>query len=70
MFNQSDHEHGCCSNIDSQHARMTDSVKWRVMTLVQRKGLVEMNPKHGATHSAPVKCLKKGFSTPSQSAGE
>lgn len=66
MFTQSDHEPPCCSNTESQHARMTGSVKWRVMTPVQRKGLVEMTLKHGTLHSAPVKCLKKAFSTPSQ----
>lgn len=40
------------------------------MTPVQRWGLVEMTLKHGTPHSAPVKCLKEAFSTPSQPAGE
>lgn len=69
MFTQSDHEPQCCSNTESQGAGVTGSVKWRVMTPVQRKGLVEMTLKHGTSHSAPVKCLKKAFPTPSQPAG-
>lgn len=69
MFNQSDHEPPCCSNTESQHARMTGDVKWRVMTPVQRRGLVAMTLKHGKPHSAPVKCLKKDFPAPSLSVG-
>lgn len=59
VFNHSDHEPPCCSNTESQHARMTGSVKWRVMTPVQSGGLDAMTLKHGTPHSAPVKCLKK-----------
>lgn len=40
---------------------MTGCVKWRVMTPVQNRGLVEMTLKHGRILSAPVKCLKKLF---------
>lgn len=69
VFNQSNHEPPCCSNTESRHARMTGSVKWRVMTPVQRGGLAAMTLKHGTPHSAPVKCLKKAFPTPSQPAG-
>lgn len=61
VFNQSDHEPPCCSNTESQHARMTGSVKWGVMTPVQRGGLVAMTLKHGTPHLAPVKCFKKLF---------
>lgn len=67
---QLDHKLQCCTNTESHCARVTGSVKWRVMTPVQRRGLVEMTLKHGATHSAPVKCLKTAFSTSSQPAGE
>ena len=70
VFNQIDHKLPCCPNTESQRARMTASVKWRVMTPVQRGGLVEMTPERGTAHSAPVKCLKKAFSTPFQPAGE
>lgn len=69
MFNQSDHEPPCCSNTESQHARVTGGVKWRVMTPEQRRGLAAMTLKHGTPHSAPVKCLKKAFPTPSEPAG-
>lgn len=59
VFNQSDHEPPCCSNTESQHGRVTGSVKWRVMTPVQRGGLAAMTLKRGTSHSAPVKCLRK-----------
>lgn len=59
VFSPLDLKLPCCPNTESQRARLTGSVKWRVMTPVQRRGLVEMTLKHGTTHCTPVKCLKK-----------
>lgn len=38
---------------------MTASVKWRVMTPVQRGGPAALTLKRGASHLAPVKCLSR-----------
>lgn len=67
MFNQSDHRAVCCSNTACQDDRQCEMESDDTR---KSRGLVEMTLKHGTSHSAPVKCLKKAFSTSSQLAGE
>lgn len=70
MFNRSDYEPPCCSNTEAQQSRNDRQCEMESDDTGTKRGLVEMTLKHGTLHSAPVKCLKKAFSTPSQPAGE